>query len=338
MTEATITPAINNKQKSAAVMVALGADHASKIYKHLKDDEIEALTLEVAMMQRLDNDTMDAILNEFYEMCVAQKFIIEGGVDYAREALEKAFGSANARNVLDKVIASLGSRAFDFMKKVEPRQLFNFIQNEHPQTIAIIIAHATRQQASTVLNMLSNEKQVEVVERLARMDRASPDIIKEVEVVLQNRLMNLGAQEGMDIGGVKFTAELLNAVDRNAEKYIFDELGSRDRDLAEEIRKLMFVFEDIVSLDPMAMQTLNREIEQSDLIVALKNASDELKESFFSNMSARQSALIQEEMEYARSVRARDVEAAQQRIVAKVRDLEERGEIIVSIGKDDDFV
>ena len=332
---------ISNKQKSAAIMVALGSDHAAKIYKHLKDEEIEALTLEVAMMQRLDNDSMDDVLSEFYEMCMAQKFIIEGGVDYAKDALEKAFGLQNARNIMDKVVASLGHRSFDFIKKIDPKQLYNFIQNEHPQTIAIIIAHATNLQASTVLGLLSNEKQVEVVERLAKMDRASPDIIKEVEEALQKRFASVSMQDVADIGGVKFTAQLLNSVDRNSEKYIFDELGNRDRDLVDEIRKLMFVFEDIISLDNDAMQKLNRELSgdnQRDLIVALKNASEELKEAFLTNMSTRVAAIVKEEMEFLRSVRARDVEAAQQRIVAKVRELEERGDIVLDHGKDDEFV
>lgn len=328
---------ISNKQKSAVVMVALGADHAAKIYKHLKDDEIETLTLEVAMMQKVDNDTMDGILNEFYEMCMAQKFIMDGGIDYARDALEKAFGSQNARAVLDKVIASIGSRSFDFLKGVDAKQLFNFIQNEHPQTIALIIAHANKVQASTVLNMLSNEKQVEVVERLARMDRTSPDVIKEVESALQRRLANLAGQEVTDIGGVKFAAELLNTVDRNSEKFIFDELGGRDRDLADQIRKLMFVFEDITTLDSPGMQALIKNIDQPDIIVALKNASDEVQAAFFSNMSKRVQDLVREEMEYARP-RARDVVSAQQRIVAKVRELEERGELVVARGGEDEFV
>jgi flagellar motor switch protein FliG len=319
-------------------MVALGAEHASKVYKHLKEDEIEALTLEVAMMQRVDNEKMDEILGEFYEMCMAQKFIIEGGVDYAREALIKAFGAQNASNVIDKVISSLGTRAFDFMKKVDPKQLYNFIQNEHPQTIALILAHATKLQASTVLNMLSNEKQVEVIERLAKMDRTSPDIIKEVESALQKRLANLATTEVTDIGGVRFTAELMNSVDRNSEKFIFDELGARDRDLVDEIRKLMFVFEDIISLDNLAMQTLVKNVENQDITVALKNSPAELQEVFFSNMSKRVADQLREDMEYLRNVRARDVEAAQQRIVAKVRELEERGEIVVARGGEDEYV
>ena len=329
---------VNNKQKSAAVMIALGTDRAAKVLKHLKDDEVDALSLEMAMVQKLDNDKMDSILSEFYEMCMAQKFIIEGGIDYAKEALEKAFGTQKGHDIIEKITMSLGNRAFDFMKKVDPKLLFNFIQNEHPQTIALILAHATKLQASTVLNMLSNEKQVEVIERLAKLDRTSPEVIAEVESALQRRLANLGANEVTDLGGVRFTAELMNSVGRESEKYIFDELGSRDKDLVDELRKLMFVFEDIVTLDNPSMQKLVKELENTDMITSLKNASEELQNMFFSNMSKRNSDLLREEMTYLRNVRARDVEAAQQRIVAKVRELEERGEIIVSRGGEDEFV
>ena len=328
---------VTNRQKAAGIMIALGADHAAKIFKHMKDDEVETLTLEVAKMQKLDNERMDEILNEFYEMCLAQKFIIEGGIEYAKDALEKAFGIQNARNVIDKVLMSIGNRAFDFMKKVDPKQLYNFIQNEHPQTIALILAHATKLQASTVLNLLSKEKQVEVIERLARLDRTSPDIIKEVESALQKRLASLAGADVGDLGGVKFTAELLNNVDRTSEKFIFDELGSRDRDLADEIRKLMFVFEDIMTLDHIAMQMLNRNVEAIDIITALKNAPEELQNQFFSNMSRNQAMRMREDMEYLRT-RAREVDEAKQRIVAKVRELEDRGEIVISRGGEDEYV
>ena len=329
---------IDGKQKAAVVMVAIGAEHAAKIYKNLKDDEIETLTLEVATLPKLNNESMDSVLNEFYEMCLAQKFIVEGGVDYAKDVLEKAFGVQNARNVIDKVIISLGNKSFDFMKKVDPKQLFSFIQNEHPQTIALILSHATKLQASSVLGMLTKEKQVEVIERIAKMDRTSPDVIKEVENALQKKLSSLGMAEVTDIGGIKYTAELLNSVDRGTEKYIFDILGKKDMELAEDIRKLMFVFEDIVSLDDMAMQRLNRELDTKDIVVALKTATEEVKNAFFRNMSKRVADQVREDVEYLRNVRHRDIEAAQQRIVNKIRDLEEMGEIVVSHGKDDEFV
>lgn len=326
---------INAKQKAAVIMVAIGSEHAAKIYRHLKEDDIEQLTLEVATLQKLDSDEMNSVLSEFYEMCLAQKFIVEGGVDYAKDILEKAFGIQNARNVIDKVIVSIGNKAFDFMKKTDPKHLYNFIQNEHPQTIAIILAHATKLQSSVVLAMLPKEKQAEVIERIAKMDRTSPDTIKEVEAVLQRRLSSIGSMEVADIGGVKFTAELMNSVDRGTERFIFDMIGKKDPELVDEIRKLMFVFEDIASLDDLAMQILVREIDTKDLVAALKNANDDLKGVFFKNMSKRNAEQVQEDIEYARNIRARDIEAAQQRIVAKVRELEESGQIVVSRGGED---
>jgi flagellar motor switch protein FliG len=224
------------------------------------------------------------------------------------------------------------------MKKVDPKQLYNFIQGEHPQTIALILVHATKLQASTVLAMLSKEKQVEVIERIAKMDRTSPDVIKEVEVALQKKLSNLVATEVGDLGGVRYTAELLNTVDRGTEKYIFEALGKKDEELAGEIRKLMFVFEDIITLDNQAIQRLGREIDTKDLVVALKNANDEVKNAFFANMSKRVAEQVQEDLMYQQNIRHRDIEAAQQRIVGKIRELEEAGHIVVSHGKDDELV
>ena len=328
----------NGKQKAAVVMVALGADSASKIYRNLKDEEVEQLTLEVATLPKLESEDMDEVLVEFYEMCLAQKYIVEGGVDYAKDILEKAFGMQNARNVIEKVIVSIGSKSFDFMKKTDPRQLYNFIQNEHPQKIALILVHATKFQASNVMGLLSKEKQVEVVERIAKMDRTSPDTIKEVEDMLRKRLSAIGASDVGDMGGVKYTAELLNSVDRGTERFIFDNLEKKDPELVEEIRKLMFVFEDITALDDVAMQLLAREVDPKDLVAALKTANDELKDAFFRNMSKRNAENIQEDIEYARGIRSRDVEAAQQRIVSKVRELEEGGQIVISRGGEDDIV
>jgi len=331
---------VSGKQKAAIVMVALGADSAAKIYKHLKEEEVEQLTLEVATLHKLEPEEMDAALNEFYEMCLAQRYIMEGGVDYAKEILERAFGAQNARNLIDKVIISIESKAFDFMKKTDPKQLFNFIQNEHPQTIALILAHATKFQATNVLSMLSKEKLVEVIERIAKMDRTSPDTIKEVEAVLQKKISTIGsAAEAGEIGGVKFTAELLNSVDRSTEKYIFQTIEKKDPDLADEIRKLMFVFEDIIALDDVAMQELVRSIDDPKIMVhALKTANDDLKAAFYRNMSKRNAEQVQEDIEYARNVRSKNVEEAQQAIVAKVRELEEAGRIVVSRGGEDDIV
>jgi flagellar motor switch protein FliG len=325
---------MTSKQKAAALTVAIGVDSAAKIYKHLKEDEIEQLTLELATLQRLESETIEMILSEFHDMILAQKFIAEGGVDYANEILEKSMGAANARNVIDKVMMSIGNKAFDFMKKTDPKQLYTFIQNEHPQTIALVLAHATKFQASSVLGMLSSEKQAEVVERIATMDRTAPDTIKEVEAALQKKLSQIGVSGSEDIGGVKYTAELLNAIDRSMEKNIFETIGRRNPELVEDIRKLMFVFEDIIKIDEMNMQLIGREIDIKDLAPALKNAPEELKEHFFKSISKRNAEQVKEDIEYARNVRPRQIEEAQQRIVAKIREMEEANTIVIS-GSDD---
>lgn len=335
MVNAAGTDKLSGKKKAAIIMVAIGEDHAAKIYKNLKEEEIEVLTLEVATLQKLEPDKMAEVLNEFYEMCLAQKFVMEGGVDYAKGILQKAFGVQNAQEVIDKVIISIGNKSFDFMKKADPKQLFNFIQNEHPQTIALILSYATKSQASALLGMFPKEKQLSIIERIALMDRTSPDVIKDVETMLQKKLSTIGAAEITDIGGIKFTAELMNSVDRSTEKYIFDELAKKDDNLANEIRKLMFVFEDVVTLDDFAMSMLVKEIDGKDLRVALKNANEEVRGVFFRNISKRNVEQILDDMEYLKNIRHRDIEAAQQRIVSKIRELEEAGRIVVSHGRDD---
>ena len=332
------TAGFTGKKKCAILLVAMGTEYAAKIYKYLKPDEIEQLTLEIATLSHVDSDTMNEVLSEFYEMCLAQKFILDGGIDYAKDVLEKAFGVSNAQEIIDKVISSMGKKQFDFMKKVDPKQLFNFIQHEHPQTIALILSYATKAQASGIIDMLPKQKKVEVVERIAKMDRISPNVVREVEESLKLKLSTIGANEITDIGGIKYTAELLNAVDRGTEKFIFEELGKKDAVLVDEIRKLMFVFEDIVNLDNVAMQTLVRDLDPKELVVALKTASEEIQTVFFTNMSKRSGDMIKEDMEYLKGVRASDVAAAQTRIVSKIRELEESGAIRLIHGKDDELV
>ena len=329
----------SGKRKSALLLVSMGAEYAAKIYKHLKPDEIEQLTVEIAMLPpNIDPQDMGNVLSEFYEMCLAHKFIGEGGMDYATEVLERAFGVSNAREIIDKVLGTIGQQSFDFMKKVDPKQLFNFIQHEYPQTIALILSYATRVQASTIISLLPPTKQVEVVKRIAQMDRTSPDMIAQVEESLRSRLSTLGAREVTDIGGIKYTADLLNSVDRTTEKYIFDELGRDNPELAMDIRKLMFVFEDIVMLHDDAMQRLMKDVDSKDVVIALKSASEEIQNAFFRNMSKRSVETVQEDMQYIRNLRTKDVQDAQTRIVNKIRELEENGDIVISRGEDDGFV
>jgi flagellar motor switch protein FliG len=326
------------KRKAASIIISLGVDYAPTIYKYLREDEIEQLTLEIAMTQELSPDVMEETLEEFYNLCLAQKFITEGGIDYARSVLEKAVGSASSAVLLDRVSKSLKTRAFDFLKKADPKHLMGFIQNEHPQTIALILSYVRPAQASAILAELPREIQVEVAERIATMDRTSPEIVREVEKALEKKFSSVATMDFAQIGGVKYMAELLNSVDRGTEKHILEEMGKRDPKLTEDIRQRMFVFEDIATLDPMAIQRFLRDVDTKDLLIALKGSSKDIADVFYANMSSRMSETMQEDAQYLHGVRMTDVEEAQQRLVGVVRKLEESGEIFIARGRKDEII
>lgn len=328
---------LTNQQKAAAVMVALGSDTASKIYKHLRESEIEQLTYEIARLNSLTLETQEKIMDEFYGVCLAQQVLTEGGMDYARDVLEKAFGSQMATQLLEKVTKSLRTKAFEFIRKADYKNLMAIIQNEHPQTIALILSYARTDQASTIISELPNNLKIDVVERIAKMDRTSPEMIKEVERTLERKFSSIASTDYDEIGGVDYIAEIMNNMDRSSEKYVFDELAKRDAKLTEEIKMRMFVFEDIVDLDSRDIQTALREIDPSDLTKALKGSQPEVQEVFFANMSKRMSETVKSDMEYL-VVRMREVEESQQRIVAIFRRLEDEGKITISKGGEDDIV
>ncbi|MFS8500564.1 MAG: flagellar motor switch protein FliG [Caldicoprobacter sp.] len=329
---------LTGRKKAAILLVALGKEKASEIYKHLNEDEIEQLTLEIANLSRVDAEVKNQVIEEFYQLCLAQNYISEGGIEYAREILERALGSQKALEIINKLTSSLQVRPFDFIRKAEPAQILNFIQNEHPQTIALVLAYLRPQQAAAIISSLPQEKQVEVATRIALMDRTSPDVIKEVERVLEKKLSSMLTADFTNAGGIQALVDILLSVDRGTEKYIMENLELRDRELAEEIRKRMFVFEDIVTLDNRSIQRFLREVDNSDLALALKGASEEVKKVIFANMSKRLQEMIKEDMEYMGPVRLRDVENAQQKIVNIIRQLEEAGEIIISRGGGDEVI
>lgn len=335
---ATTKSRISPKQKAAAVIIAMGAENASQVYKYMREDEVEELTYEIARLYRLEAEDLEQILSDFYGLCLTQKVITEGGLDYAKNVLEKAFGNQTAANLLDRVTRSLRTKAFEFVRKADYKNLLAIIQNEHPQTIALILSYARSDQASTVISELPKEKRIDVVERIARMDRTSPDIIKNVERVLERKFDSVVSIDYTEIGGVNYIADILNQVDRGTEKYIFDELTRRDPKLADDIRKRMFVFEDITSLDNISIQRFIRDVDSKDIVIALKGANPEVAEAFFANMSQRMGETIKSDMEYLHNVRIRDVDEAQQRIVAIIRKLEEDGELVISKGGKDDII
>lgn len=325
-------------EKAAVLLIALGPEMSSMIFKHLREDEIEQLTLEIANTSSVSPSLKEEVLNEFYEVCLAQQYIAEGGIGYAKELLEKALGAEKARDVIGKLTASLQVRPFEFVRKIDPAQLLNFIQDEHPQTIALILSYLAPGQSSMVISALPPEKQADVARRIAQMDRTSPDVIKEVEGVLERKLASLGNQDYTIVGGVDAIVEILNAVDRGTEKHIVETLEVEDPELADEIRRKMFVFEDILSLDDRAIQRVLRDIDNNDIAVALKNANEEVQNVIFKNMSKRLSAMIKEDMDFMGPVRLKDVEDAQQKIVNNIRKLEDAGEIVIARGGGDEIV
>lgn len=329
---------LSGKQKAAVLLVALGTEKASQIYKHLHEEEIEQLTLEIANMQKIEPEIRDDVIEEFYEICLAQNYIEEGGIDYAKEVLEKALGNQKALDLINRLTSSLQVRPFEFMRKVDPSQILNFIQDEHPQTIALILAYLSPHQASMVLSELPQDKQVDVASRIATMESTSPEIIKEVERILERKLSSMVTSDFTDVGGVDTIVDILLSVDRGTEKHIIESLEIRDGELAEEIKKRMFVFEDIVLLDNRAIQRFLREIDNTDLALALKGSSEEVNSLIFANMSKRLQDMIKEDMEFMGPVRLRDVEEAQQKVVNIIRRLEDAGEIVIARGGGDEII
>ncbi len=332
------TEELKGIQKAAILLIALGPEKSSLIFKHLKEEEIEDLTLEIANTKSVTPQVKDKVINEFYEVCLAQQYIAEGGIGYAKELLEKALGTDKAMDVIGKLTASLQVKPFEFVKKTDASQLLNFIQDEHPQTIALILSYLSAGQAATILGALIPEKQAEVARRIATMDRTSPDVIKEVERVLESKLSSLVNQDYTIIGGVDAVVEILNTVDRGTEKHIMETLEVEEPELADEIRKKMFVFEDILLLDDRAIQRVLRDVDNNDLAIACKGSTEEVQNAIFSNMSKRLAEMIKEDMEFMGPVRMKDVEEAQQKIVNIIRKLEDSAEIVISRGGGDELV
>ena len=329
---------IGQEQKAAAVVVALGTEKASKLYKYLSAEEVEALTLEVAKLGHLQAEDTENILADCYKNCLTQKVVTDGGVEYARAVLEKAYGEDMADELLRKMSRFLKNRTFDFLSKVDTKNLFNILQNERAQTIAIVLSHMESDKAADLLAELPDKKRIQVVRNIAKMDGASPEAIKIVEAQIRNRLDNILTSDNVRIGGIDYVADVMNHMDRSNEKFIFDEIGKRDAELAEDIRKRMFVFEDILGMDNRSIQRFIRDCDTRDLVYALKGANEEIRTCFFSNMSQRMAESVRSDLEITNNVRLRDVEEAQSRIVGIIRRLDEAGEIVIGKGGKDEIV
>ncbi|MBQ8262098.1 MAG: flagellar motor switch protein FliG [Lachnospiraceae bacterium] len=325
-------------QKAAILLITLGPEKSATIFKHLKEEEIEDLTLEIANTRSIAPSVKDGVINEFYEVCLAQQYIAEGGIGYAKEVLEKALGAEKALDVIGKLTASLQVKPFEFIRKTDATQLLSFIQDEHPQTIALILSYLSSTQAAMIISALPQEHQADVARRIAVMDRTSPDVIKEVERVLESKLANLVNQDYTIIGGVDQVVDILNATDRGTEKHILEILEIEDPELADEIRKKMFVFEDILLLEDRSIQRVLRDVDNNELALSLKGSNEEVQNVVFKNLSKRLAQMIKEDMEFMGPVRMKDVEETQQKIVNIIRKLEDSGEIVISRGGGDELI
>ena len=329
---------LTGKQKAAVLLVSLGPELSSLVFKHLRDEEIEELTYEIASLDKVMPEIREKVAVEFSQLAQARRYITQGGIEQAKEILEKALGAQKATEIIQRLTASLQVRPFDFARKTDPAQLLNFIQHEHPQTISLILAYLHPEQAAIILSALPGESQVEVAKRLAILDRTSPEVLEEIEATLEKKLSSFATQDFTMAGGLETAVGILNRVDRSTEKTIMEALEEDDPELAEEIKKRMFVFEDIVTLDDRSIQRVLREVDSRELALALKAASEEVAARIYKNMSKRAADMMKEDIEYMGPVRLRDVEEAQQKIVSIIRKLEEAGEIIVARGGEDEII
>ena len=330
---------LTGKEKAAILLITLGPEKSSEVFKHFKEEEIESITLEIANTMAVLPEVKNGVLEEFYQICLAQEYITEGGIGYAKQILERALGEDKAFDIISKMTSALQVRPFDFIRKADASQILNFIQHEHPQTIALIMSYLKPQQAAQILADLPAEKQSDVTRRIAIMNRTSPDVIKEVEKALEKKLASLMVEGQMTVGGIDSVVEILSAVDRSTEKNILEQLENEDYELTDEIRKKMFVFEDILTLGSRDIQlVLRQDIDNKELAIALKGSTEEVQNLVLGNVSKRLASMIREDMEFMGPVRRSDVEDAQQRIVNIIRRLQESGEIIVSRGGGDDVI
>ncbi|MGH2639809.1 MAG: flagellar motor switch protein FliG [Rhabdochlamydiaceae bacterium] len=329
---------LSSRQKAAVLLMALGPDVSGKVVRHLQEDHIEALTLELARMEKVTAEQRQSIIDEFYEIAIAQDFIAEGGMDHAQRVLENAFGSDRAGEILRKVAAAMQVVPFEFLKRADPAQVLTFIQDEHPQTIAMILAYMPMNSAAMILSKLPSELRGDVAARIAMMEQTPPEVIRRVEEVLEKKVSAMVTQDMSQAGGPKALVDLLNRVDRSTERLILDSLTELSPELADTVKNMMFVFEDILHLDDKSIQTILREVDTKDLATALKGVNPEVQNKVFKNMSERASAMLKEEMEFMGPVRLRVVEEAQQKIVSSIRKLEETGDLVLDRGDDDVLV
>jgi len=329
---------LKGREKAAVLLVSLGPEVASKIYKNLDESTIEMLTMEIAGLRKIQSSQREEVLREAQELLLAKEYMTQGGVDYAKKLLEASLGPERAQEILRRITASLQVRPFDFIRQTDPQQILAFVQNEHPQTIALIISYMEPKQAAQVMGGLPPNLQVEVAKRIASMERVTPEVLREVERVLERKISTVLSQDFTIAGGLDALVAIINNADRATERNIMEKLEEEDPELAEEVKKRLFVFEDILGLDDRSLQRVLRDVDMKDVALALKGASEALREKFFKNLSKRAVEMLKEDMEYMGPVRVRDVEEAQQKIVNVIRALEEAGEIVIARGGEEELI
>lgn len=329
---------LKGREKAAILLVSLGPDVAARVYKNLDENTIEMLTMEIAGLRKVSGSQREEVLREAQELLLAKEYMTQGGVDYAKQLLESALGPERAQDILRRITASLQVRPFDFIRQTDPQQILTFIQNEHPQTISLIVSYMEPKQAAQVMGGLSPNLQVEVAKRIASMERVTPDVLREVERVLERKVSTVLSQDFTIAGGIDSLVAIINNADRATERNIMERLEEEDPELAEEVKKRLFVFEDILGMDDRSLQRVLRDVDMKDVALALKGASEALRDKFFKNMSKRAAEMLKEDMQYMGPVRVRDVEEAQQRIVNVIRALEEAGEIVIARGGEEELI
>ena len=329
---------LKGREKAAVLLVSLGPDVASRVYKNLDESTIEMLTMEIAGLRKIPSNQREEVLREAQELLLAKEYMTQGGVDYAKQLLESALGPERAQDILRRITASLPVRPFDFIRQTDPLQILAFVQNEHPQTIALIVSYMEPKQAAQVMGGLPPKLQAEVAKRIATMERVTPDVLREVERVLERKVSTILSQDFTIAGGIDALVAIVNNADRATERNIMERLEEEDPELAEEVKKRLFVFEDILGMDDRSLQRVLRDVDMKDVALALKGASEALREKFFKNMSKRAAEMLKEDMEYMGPVRVRDVEEAQQKIVNVIRALEDAGEIVIARGGEEELI
>jgi flagellar motor switch protein FliG len=334
------TLAMSGLRKAAVMVLQMNKEDSAKILGAMRENEVEELMAEIARIGSVDADSADAVLDEFHTMAQAARYAHQGGLDYARDLLEATMGAEKAQAILDRLAATVTDMPFKFINRADPRQVLSFIQHEHPQTIALVLAHASSAIATQILSGLAPELQADVAHRIAVMDRTSPEIIRQVETSLERKISSvLQPTELSTVGGVQPLVDIINRADRVTERLILESLEARSPELAEEIRRRMFMFEDIVNLEDRAVQLVLRQVEMADLATALKGVADGVRDKVVRNLSERARENLNEEIDLLGPVRLRMVEEAQAKIVQAIRSLEDSGQIEIQRGgEDDEFV